>query len=40
LKPKQELVVGPYEQVSTELQDGASVKKRLSGKSEGVVVKK
>ena len=40
LKSKQELVVGPYEQVSTELQDGALVKKRLEGKSEAVAVKK
>jgi len=40
LKSKQELVVGPYEQVSTELQDGALVKKRLEGKLEAVAVKK
>jgi HlyD family secretion protein len=40
LKSNQELVVGPYEQVSTELQDGALVKKRLEGKSEAVAVKK
>jgi HlyD family secretion protein len=42
LKPKTELIVGPYDQVSTELQDGKAVKKqtRPSVGAEAVSKKK